>query len=163
MRLLAILLATQALQPVLSQPACHDSNITVHVSKTTNISFVNQVYDLDILYALAGKQILVSNSYSISSRLCEPSQTNTHSDTLQVMIHGASFNKNMWDSQYQPETYSWVQRMNKGGYYTLAVDLIGNPLLWITRLTERCINLKDRKRKQYIPRWPPGGPDSNLC
>ncbi|KAJ5237223.1 valacyclovir hydrolase [Penicillium chrysogenum] len=135
MRLLAILLATQVLQPVmawtdlqsvLSQPACHDSNITVHVSKTTNRSFVNQVYDLDILYALAGKQILVSNSYSISSRLCEPSQTNTHSDTLQVMIHGASFNKNMWDSQYQPETYSWVQRMNKEGYYTLAVDLIGN-------------------------------------
>lgn len=139
MRLLAILLATQTLyrpvmawaglQSVLSQPTCYDSNVRVHVTKTTDKSFVNQVYDLDILYALAGKQILVSNSYNISSRLCEPLQANTHSDTLQVMVHGASFNKNMWDSQYQPEIYKWVQRMNKEGYYTLAVDLIGNPLL----------------------------------
>ncbi|KAJ5365815.1 valacyclovir hydrolase [Penicillium concentricum] len=110
MRLSAILLATQTLQrpvmawvglqSVLSRPACYDSDVTVHVSKTTDQSFVNQVYDLDILYALAGKQILVSNSYNISSRLCEPLQTNTHSDTLQLMVHGASFNKNMWDSQY---------------------------------------------------------------
>ncbi|KAI1181628.1 hypothetical protein F5B17DRAFT_261440 [Nemania serpens] len=43
------------------------------------------------------------------ARLCLPeSSQGPHAiaDTLQVFVHGASFNKNMGGVQYRPETYS---------------------------------------------------------
>lgn len=132
MHLLALLVTAQGLgalgssQYVLSKPYCHDFDVSTSVQRTTQHSFVNRNYDADVLISLANKEILVSNTYQMSSRLCEPTRDNAHSDTLQLLIHGASFNKNMWESQYEPETYNWVQRMNREGYYTLAVDLIGN-------------------------------------
>lgn len=112
-----------------SQKPCQDLRIPVSVEKTTTNEFHNQPYNAEILYALAGKEILVSNSYEISARLCFPegqSSRGSRADTLQVLVHGASFNKNMWDVQYKPETYNYVRRMNKEGYPTLAVDLVGN-------------------------------------
>ncbi|KAI1381059.1 Alpha/Beta hydrolase protein [Hypoxylon crocopeplum] len=108
---------------------CQDLRIPVSVERTTTSEFHNQTYNAEILYALAGKEILVSNTYEMSARLCMPENQDsqqTRSDTLQVLVHGASFNKNMWDVQYKPETYSWVKRMNDEGYPTLAVDLVGN-------------------------------------
>lgn len=108
-----------------SQPTCTDFDVSVNVQKSTPHSFVNVDYSLEVLYALASKQILVSNEYRLSARLCEPSTKNLHSDSLQLLIHGATFNKHMWDSQYEPETYNWVRRMNQEGYPTLAFDLPG--------------------------------------
>ncbi|KAI6092186.1 Alpha/Beta hydrolase protein [Hypoxylon rubiginosum] len=115
--------------PAVLQKPCQDLRIPVSVQKTTNYEFSNENYNAEVLYALAGKEILVSNEYEMSARLCLPesqSNENSHEDTLQILIHGASFNKNMWDIQYKPETYSYVQRMSKEGYPTLAVDLVGN-------------------------------------
>ncbi|KAL7622051.1 hypothetical protein AAE478_007552 [Parahypoxylon ruwenzoriense] len=112
-----------------SQELCQDLRIPVSVQRTTANEFQDQPYNAGVLYALAGKEILVSNSYEMSARLCIPEaegSQHTGANTLQVLIHGASFNKNMWDVQYKPETYSWVGRMNKEGYPTLAVDLVGN-------------------------------------
>lgn len=135
MHLPALLYAAQGLgalassQYILSKPHCHDFDVSTTVQRTAEHSFVNRDYDADVLISLANKEILVSNTYQMSSRLCEPSRDNAHSDTLQLLIHGASFNKNMWESQYEPETYNWVQRMNREGYYTLAVDLIGIKIL----------------------------------
>ncbi|KAI0409186.1 Alpha/Beta hydrolase protein [Xylaria palmicola] len=108
-------------------PSCQDLRIPVSVQKTATSEFHGDRYNADILYALAGRKILVSNSYEISARLCMPENANgPHADTLQVLVHGASFNKGMWDVQYKPETYSWVRRMNQEGYPTLAIDLVGN-------------------------------------
>lgn len=126
--------------PVLSQASCHDIRIPVSVQKSTDKDFQGQPYNTEILYALADKEILVSNSYELSTRLCIPSRQGsqwiqaasrqgsqwTQADTLQILLHGATFNKNMWDIQYEPENYSWVRRMNREGYATLAVDLVGN-------------------------------------
>ncbi|KAI1261353.1 Alpha/Beta hydrolase protein [Xylariaceae sp. FL1019] len=108
-------------------PSCQDFNIPVSVEKSTTTKFHGEPYKDNILFALAGKEILVSNTYNMSARLCLPDDsTSPHADTLQVLIHGASFNKNMWDVQYEPDTYNWVRRMSREGYPTLAVDLVGN-------------------------------------
>lgn len=113
-------------QYVFSEPSCTNYDVTVQIDRTTRQSFDNGQYGIEILYALAGRETLVSNVYNLSSRLCEPAHANAHSGTLQLLLHGASFNKGMWDSEYMPETYSWVRRMNREGYPTLAVDLIGD-------------------------------------
>jgi pimeloyl-ACP methyl ester carboxylesterase len=106
---------------------CQDLRIPVSVKKTAGKEFHSELYNAEVLYAQADKQILVSNSYEMSARLCLPENSHgSHADTLQVLVHGASFNKNMWDVQYEPNTYSWVRRMSREGYPTLAVDLVGN-------------------------------------
>ncbi|KAI0196819.1 Alpha/Beta hydrolase protein [Xylaria flabelliformis] len=108
-------------------PSCQDFRIPVHVEKTATSEFRSDLYNDEIFFALAERKILVSNSYEMSARLCVPEDIQgPHADTLQVLVHGASFNKNMWDSQYKPERYSWVQRMNREGYPTLAIDLVGS-------------------------------------
>ncbi|KAI1324232.1 Alpha/Beta hydrolase protein [Xylariaceae sp. FL0255] len=107
-------------------PSCQDFTIPVSVEKSTEANYYSEPYNAEILYALAGRKILVSNQYEISARLCMPeNQDGPHADSLQVLIHGASFNKNMWDVQYDPDTYSWVRRMTHEGYPTLAIDLVG--------------------------------------
>ncbi|KAJ8124185.1 hypothetical protein ONZ43_g38 [Nemania bipapillata] len=107
--------------------SCQDLRIPVSVEKTAAGEFSRDVYNDEILFALAGRKILVSNTYEMSARLCMPENSEgPHADTLQVLIHGASFNKKMWDSHYKPETYSWVKRMSHEGYPTLAIDLIGS-------------------------------------
>lgn len=112
---------------------CNDFNVPVSVSRTTEQSFEGQSYSVDVLYALARKDILVSNSYTLSSRLCTPlvTKASNHSDTIQLLIHGASFSKSMWDPTYEPGNYSWVRRMADEGYATLAVDLIGKTVVRI--------------------------------
>lgn len=110
-----------------ASPSCQDLRIPVSVEKTATGEFRGDVYNDEILFALAGRKILVSNTYEMSARLCMPENSEgPHADTLQLLVHGASFNKNMWDAQYKPERYSWVQRMSHEGYPTLAIDLIGS-------------------------------------
>jgi hypothetical protein len=61
-------------------------------------------------------------------RICIPSANDAvpeHADTVQLLVHGATFNKIMWDLPYQPERYSWTKKMNEAGYATIAVDLVG--------------------------------------
>ncbi|KAI0437518.1 Alpha/Beta hydrolase protein [Xylaria telfairii] len=110
-----------------ASPSCQDLRIPVSVEKTATGEFRGDVYNDEILFALAGRKILVSNTYEMSARLCMPENSQgPHADTLQLLVHGASFNKNMWDAQYKPERYSWVQRMSHEGYPTLAIDLVGS-------------------------------------
>jgi pimeloyl-ACP methyl ester carboxylesterase len=45
--------------------------------------------------------------------------------TIQVVIHGATYDHNMWDFPYQPERYSYVQYMTSAGYAVLSMDRIG--------------------------------------
>ncbi|KAI1172120.1 Alpha/Beta hydrolase protein [Nemania sp. FL0916] len=112
---------TQASSP------CQDLRIPISIEKTAVGEFNNTVYNDQIFFALADRKILVSNSYEVSARLCMPEDNEgPHADTLQLLVHGASFNKNMWNAQYKPERYNWQDRMRREGYPTLAFDLIGS-------------------------------------
>ncbi len=85
----------------------------------------NVVDDLEILYALGERNILVDANYTLAARYCEPAPGIRRKDTLQVLVHGGTFNKVMWDLPFKPETYSWTRFMTLAGYSTLAVDLVG--------------------------------------
>lgn len=100
--------------------------VKTHVTRTTQEDFSSAKYSVRVLYALAAKQILASGSYNLSSRYCPAAESpNKKEDVLQLLVHGASFSKVMWDFPYQRERYSWVRRMNQEGYSTFAVDLVG--------------------------------------
>ena len=106
-------------------PVCKDLVFPVHVKKTVEGEFSLENYTIDALYAWAGREVLVSGDYEMSARLCEPATGIQRRETLQLLIHGATFNKAMWDFPYKPEEYSWTRSMTNAGYTTLAIDLIG--------------------------------------
>jgi pimeloyl-ACP methyl ester carboxylesterase len=45
--------------------------------------------------------------------------------TIQVLIHGATYNHNMWRFPLEPERYSYVDYMTSAGYAVLNLDRIG--------------------------------------
>ena len=48
--------------------------------------------------------------------------------TLQILVHGASYDHNYWDFPLQPDTYSYVQALTADGYATLNLDRVGSGL-----------------------------------
>jgi len=123
---------SSSLTTTTTPPSCHDFTIPISVEATASQKFGADIgYSAEVLYALAGKKILVSNTYDISARLCVPTTTDgddVETDKpIQLLVHGATFNKNMWDVPYQPDKYNWIHRMTgQEGYPTLAIDLPGN-------------------------------------
>jgi hypothetical protein len=108
--------------------SCTDLLVPIKVAQSAPGNFSLEAYDANVLFALAARQTLASNTYNISMRICAPSANQAapeYADTVQVLVHGATFNKIMWDLPYQPERYSWTKKMNEAGYATIAVDLVG--------------------------------------
>ncbi len=60
--------------------------------------------------------------YTIVGNVC--TRGNFPGKTLQVLIHGASYDHTYWDSYPTPET-SYVNTITKAGYTTLNIDRIG--------------------------------------
>ena len=46
--------------------------------------------------------------------------------TIQVLIHGGTYDHLYWDFPFEPETYSYVEAVTAAGYATLALDRIGS-------------------------------------
>lgn len=46
--------------------------------------------------------------------------------TLQVLVHGATYDHNYWDWPYKPDIYSYVRAATNAGYATLALDRLGH-------------------------------------
>ncbi|RPB02886.1 putative valacyclovir hydrolase [Choiromyces venosus 120613-1] len=86
-------------------------------------------YDIGLFHALAKKKILVTGTYDITTRLCTPSSkhqvSGRRADTIQFLIHGATYNSIMWDWPLESGTYSWTRKMNEEGWATFTWDLIG--------------------------------------
>lgn len=45
--------------------------------------------------------------------------------TVQLLVHGGTYNRLYWDLPYDPDHYSYQRDMAKHGYATFAVDLLG--------------------------------------
>jgi pimeloyl-ACP methyl ester carboxylesterase len=63
------------------------------------------------------------DTYSIVGELCRPALGGAR--TLQILLHGASFNRHYWDFPFRPRRYSYVRHANAAGFATLAVDRLG--------------------------------------
>ncbi|KAI5814561.1 Alpha/Beta hydrolase protein [Pyronema omphalodes] len=107
---------------------CTDLHIPISVERTTPYTLTLENYNVSILYEAAKRHVLVSNTYEIAGRLCIPAPRHRKrnlEDTIHVLVHGATFNKIMWDFPYKPEKYSYTKRANEEGYTTFAFDLVG--------------------------------------
>jgi pimeloyl-ACP methyl ester carboxylesterase len=60
----------------------------------------------------------------VAATLCRPDWQTPR--VVQLLVHGATYSRGMWDWPYQPDTYSYVKAAVSQGYATLAVDRIGH-------------------------------------
>jgi pimeloyl-ACP methyl ester carboxylesterase len=49
-----------------------------------------------------------------------------HNKTIQVLIHGGTYDHNYWDYPYQPEIYSYARYITDAGYAVLNIDRLGD-------------------------------------
>lgn len=61
--------------------------------------------------------------YDMAGWLC--ARGSIHKKTIQVLIHGATFDHHYWDFPLESETYSYVQNITRAGYAVLNIDRIG--------------------------------------
>ncbi len=58
----------------------------------------------------------------IYGRLC--ARGALQNKTIQVLLHGGSYDHRYWDWPYRPQKYSYVREMTAAGYATLSIDRI---------------------------------------
>lgn len=63
-------------------------------------------------------------TYRIAGKLCRP--RGRRAETLEILIHGASYNRGYWDFPFQSRRYSFVHHANAAGVATLAIDRLGS-------------------------------------
>lgn len=61
-------------------------------------------------------------SMSIDGRLCVPAGAKT----VQLLVHGITWDQYYWDFPYQPDKYSYVRSANAAGYATLNISRLGH-------------------------------------
>jgi pimeloyl-ACP methyl ester carboxylesterase len=59
----------------------------------------------------------------MAGTICRPKHD--QEKTLQILIHGASYNRQYWDFPFQPSRYSYTRAANDAGFTTIAVDRLG--------------------------------------
>lgn len=60
---------------------------------------------------------------TMSGQLCEP--TGVSPRTIQLLVHGGTYNRSYWDLPGAPESYSYQRDMARSGRATFAVDRLG--------------------------------------
>ncbi|KZV79443.1 hypothetical protein EXIGLDRAFT_782333 [Exidia glandulosa HHB12029] len=112
--------ALSALAATLPTPRCVDSIMHFPVSaKNFNLSSGT--------LPPGPPNVPVSGSYGIQLRYCEPSMAvHSRKDTIQVLVHGITYNTEYWDASFQPNMYSYVRFAAAQGYATLNMARIGD-------------------------------------
>ncbi|KZV83564.1 hypothetical protein EXIGLDRAFT_701288 [Exidia glandulosa HHB12029] len=99
-------------------PVCTNSFVTVTASATN--------YDLSNGTLPPAATVPVSGTYSIQLRYCKPTlPVPSRANSLQVLVHGLTYNTNYWDIPYKPDTYSYARWAAFNGYATLNMARLG--------------------------------------
>ncbi|KAK3314021.1 Alpha/Beta hydrolase protein [Apodospora peruviana] len=71
----------------------------------------------------------VTGHYTIHAVYCKPAKkVKKHADTLQLLVHGVTYNSTMWEGYGFGDQYNWHAYFNAQGYATLAIDRLGHGL-----------------------------------
>lgn len=70
------------------------------------------------------KNTTTSGVFNIHAQLCVP-KSSTKKHILQIASHGVHYDSRYWDSEYQPEKYSYVDATLKAGYSIFTYDRLG--------------------------------------
>jgi pimeloyl-ACP methyl ester carboxylesterase len=62
--------------------------------------------------------------YRVVGELCDPAPEQPR--TLQLLLHGATYDHSYWNFAYQPQHYSYARAANQAGFATLALDRLGS-------------------------------------
>lgn len=62
-------------------------------------------------------------TYHVFGQLCY--QGSPHGKTIQMLVHGATYDHNYWNWPLSPQKYSYVRQATDAGYATFAIDRIG--------------------------------------
>jgi pimeloyl-ACP methyl ester carboxylesterase len=79
----------------------------------------------DVTYAVALSPDEPAD-YEVYGRLC--ARGSIHNKTMQILLHGGSYDHRYWDWPVDPSQYSYVEAMTAAGYATLSIDRIGTGL-----------------------------------
>jgi pimeloyl-ACP methyl ester carboxylesterase len=60
---------------------------------------------------------------TVHGTLCDPA--GGPAATVQLLLHGATYDSSYWDFPYHPDQYSYVVAANRAGYSTLNIDRVG--------------------------------------
>ncbi|KAL4782793.1 Alpha/Beta hydrolase protein [Aspergillus varians] len=136
--LLVFIEASNAAPSPSSSRPCTNLNLAVAVSANNsiygvprvdnNIDAVDLIWDLERWTAPALADRItgvhpVDETFTISAQLCVPRDSD--GKTLQIATHGFGFEKTYWDSELDPEKYSYVDAALKAGYSILTYDRLG--------------------------------------
>ncbi|KAL3462455.1 Alpha/Beta hydrolase protein [Aspergillus heterothallicus] len=66
----------------------------------------------------------VEDTFTINAQLCVPNDAKKR-NILQIATHGFAFDKTYWDSEVEPEKYSYVDAALHAGYSILTYDRLG--------------------------------------
>jgi pimeloyl-ACP methyl ester carboxylesterase len=91
------------------------SNSPVSAEKDSTVC---HQYQLPVRLTTAGPLI-----YHVFGQLC--AQGSLQGKTIQLLIHGATYDHNYWDLPLRPEKYSYVNNAVSNGYATFNIDRIG--------------------------------------
>jgi len=64
-----------------------------------------------------------STTYRVFGRLCAAGSPDGR--TIQVLLHGGTYNHHYWDWPLEPDRYSYVEVATRAGFATLALDRLG--------------------------------------
>lgn len=71
----------------------------------------------------------ISGTFRIHGVYCKPTKNvQNNSDTLQLLVHGVTYNGTMWGGYGFGDQYNWHAYANNEGYHTLAIDRLGHGL-----------------------------------
>ncbi|UPK98136.1 hypothetical protein LCI18_009071 [Fusarium solani-melongenae] len=68
----------------------------------------------------------ISGDFTFNGIYCTPRSSKRSRNTLQVLVHGLTYNKSMWSGLGYSSLYDWQKFANSRGYYTLAIDRLGH-------------------------------------
>ena len=71
----------------------------------------------------------VAGSFEIAGVYCKPtgaSQVEQDRNSLQILLHGNTYNSLVWEGYGCLPTYSWAEFANSHGFATLALDMLGH-------------------------------------
>ena len=131
---------TQAspIQPTHGNADCSSFNIPVPITAQTHLFNVIHVdssidatryaidfdtWDSPTVAERVIDNITISRTYNIHANLCVP-RNGAKKNLLQVATHGGAFDSRYWDSDVEPEKYSYVKAVLDKGYSILTYDRI---------------------------------------
>jgi len=82
--------------------------------------------NIDLSDPSGNKTVPISGTFNIGMQYCEASVSfPSRKKTLQILVHGATYNRDYWNFEFEPDLYNYVQFAAASGFNTLSYDRLG--------------------------------------